>query len=124
MSEKKAPAHTIAGFVGDGLKLKIWENQSNDGRVWYNATLTRSYRDQSGQWHDTSSIDQRDLLEVAEMYRDAHAWVKQQARARATQQRQEAGQDTPQAANQSEAAEQPGYAERETQRKRAGRTHG
>jgi hypothetical protein len=122
MSEKNPPAHTIPGTVGSAIRLKIWENQGNDGRVWYNATLTRSYKDDQGQWHDTTSIDPRDFLEVGEMFREAHAWVKQQTRARAAEQRQ--GQDTPQAANQSEAAEQSGYAERETQRKRTGRTHG
>ena len=106
MSEKNKPAHTVRGTPGTGLKLSLWENKTDDGRTWHNATLTRSYKDQSGQWHDTTSIDQRDFLEVGEMFREAHSWVKEQARTRA--------------AEQSQQAEQSHYAEKETERKRAG----
>ena len=105
-SEKKQPANTIRGSAGRGLKLTLWENHGDEGRVWYNGTLSRSYKDQGGQWHETNSYDQRDFLEIGEMFREAHAWVKEQTRAKAAQQGQE--------------AEQAGHAERETERKRAG----
>jgi hypothetical protein len=116
MSEKKQPAQTIPGTVGSGNRLQIWENQTDEGRSWYNGVLSHSYKDQSGQWHETKiSINSQDFLDLAEMFRDAHAFVKQQLRAHAEQQRQEAGQDTPPAAA---AAEPAGHVERE--RKRAG----
>jgi hypothetical protein len=105
MSEKNKPAHTVRGTPGTGLKLSIWENKTDDGRVWHSATLTRSYKD-ADQWKETHSLSQQDFLEVSEMFREAHAWVKEQARARSPQD--------------GSAAEPGGYAEAETGRKRAG----
>jgi hypothetical protein len=104
MTEKNKPAHTIRGSVGSGLKLTIWPHESDKG-PWFTATPTKSYKDDAG-WHETTSFKQQDFLELSEMFREAHAWVKEQTRAQAAQQ----SQDTPQG----------GYAEQET-RKRAGR---
>jgi hypothetical protein len=118
MSEKKPPLFTVRGTPGSGNQLKVWENEGSDGRIRYNGTLTHSYKDESGQWHETTSINSQDFLDVGEMYREAHAKVKEHARAKAAQQRQEAGQDTAQAAPPSEAAPPAGHVERE--RKRAG----
>lgn len=105
MPEQNRPATTIRGSVGSGLKLAIWKHDSDKG-PWYTASPTRSYKDDAGQWHDSTSFKQQDFLEVAEMFREAHAWVKEQTRAQATQH----GQD----------AEPGGYASAETERKRAG----
>jgi hypothetical protein len=104
MPEKNKPAHTIRGTPGTGLKLTIWENQSDRG-PWYSAKLTHSYKD-GEQWKESTSISQQDFLEVGEMFREARAWVKEQARTRSPQQ----GSDT----------EPGGYADAETERKRAG----
>jgi hypothetical protein len=99
------PAYTIRGSQGHGLKLTLWENQSEKGGIWFNATLTRSYKDQAGQWQETHSLSQQDFLEAAEMYREAHAWAKEQARAKAAGQTQDVDQS---------------YTEHETARKQAG----
>jgi hypothetical protein len=41
----------------------------------YTATVTRSYRDAEGQWHDSSSFGFDDLLTVAKAMYDAHSFV-------------------------------------------------
>ncbi len=104
MTEKNKPAHKIRGSVGSGLSLTIWKHDSDKG-PWYSATPSRSYKE-GDQWRESNSYSQQDFLELAEMFREAHTWVKEQTRAQAA----ERSQDAPQA----------GYAEQETS-KRAGR---
>jgi hypothetical protein len=98
------PAFTIRGTPGTGLKLTLWKHDSDNG-PWYSAGVSRSYKD-GEQWKESASISQQDFLEVAEMFREAHAWVREQARNRPVQQSQDAEPVT--------------LAERETERKRAG----
>jgi hypothetical protein len=104
MPEQNKPAHKIRGSAGSGLTLTLWKHDSDKG-PWYTATPNRRYN-QDGQWKDSNSYSQQDFLELAEMFREAHAWVKEQAKTRTADQGQE--------------AEQGGYADRETGRKRAG----
>jgi hypothetical protein len=108
MTEKQKPAHKIRGPVGSGLTLTLWEHAGDKG-PWYTATPSRSYKD-GDQWKESHSFNHQDLLELAEMFREAHAWTKEQMRARS--------------APQSQGTEQPAHAEREaereTGRKRAG----
>jgi hypothetical protein len=41
----------------------------------YSATITRSYRDADGQWHDATSFGFEDMLTVAKAMYDAHSFV-------------------------------------------------
>jgi hypothetical protein len=107
MSEQNKPAHTIRGRAGAGLKLTIWKHESGDKGPWFTATPTRSYKTQDGQWKDSTSFNDSDFLELAEMFREARAFVlKEQAQAKASGQARD--------------DEQNGYAEQEVERKRAG----
>ncbi len=107
MPEKNQPAHKIRG--AGGLTVTIWKNDGDNG-PFYTVNATRSYK-QGDQWKETTSFHPQDLLEMAEMFREARAWIKEHALAKAA----EHGQDTDTA----------GYAERESGRKRAagGREH-
>ena len=102
MTEKNKPAHKIRS--GSGLTVTIWKNDSDNGPS-YAVTPTRSYK-QSEEWKETNSYHQQDLLELAEMLREARAWIRTQTVGRAA----EPGPD----------AEAAGHAERETGRRRAG----
>jgi len=64
MSEKPVPIHSIR--VG-GVKASIWENQSESGRATHAISLSRSYKDENEQWHETNSYFPEDLpkLELA-----------------------------------------------------------
>jgi len=104
--EKNKPTHTIRGSAGTGLKLAIWRHDSEKG-PWFSATLTRSYKTDDGQWKESSSINQDQFLEVAEMMREARAFVLQeQAKAKAAGQAHD---------------DQAGYSEREERKQAGGR---
>ena len=45
------------------ITAAIWANKTKDGRVWFNVTVTRRYKD-GDQWKDTSTF-RRDELPIA-----------------------------------------------------------
>jgi hypothetical protein len=48
---------------------------------FYTVNPTRSYRKDDDTWVETHSLDQDDLLPIAELLREAYAWIKAQKRA-------------------------------------------
>jgi hypothetical protein len=57
------------------IKAAIWANPMDDG-VRYATTVTRLYKDdERGEWRSTHSFGRDDLLTVAEVARQAAAWV-------------------------------------------------
>jgi len=41
----------------------------------YNVTVVRSYRDDNGDWKDSQSIGYDDLMNVAALMYEAHAYI-------------------------------------------------
>jgi hypothetical protein len=56
----KKPVTTIRH---GNVKVAIWENESKDGRTFYNATFGRLYRD-GDSWRQTSSFRSRDAFNL------------------------------------------------------------
>lgn len=54
------------------LKATIWPNATDDGRTRYSITLTRSYTDAEGKWHDTNYLSRNELLRIAHLARQAY----------------------------------------------------
>lgn len=53
--------------IRDGsLKLSIFKNQTEKG-FRFSVNLVRSYTDQQGQWHDTNSLSNAELLRAANL---------------------------------------------------------
>jgi len=52
----------------------IWKNES-EGRVFYNVSFDRRYRDAEGNWKSTSSYGRDDLLALAKLADLAHTKV-------------------------------------------------
>jgi hypothetical protein len=102
MTEKNKPAHKIRG--AGGLTVTIWKNDGENG-PFYSVTPTRSYK-QGEDWKETNSYHAQDLLELAELLREARTWIKEHALAKAAEHSQDAAE--------------AGYAEREAGRRRAG----
>jgi len=71
------PAHKIR--VGN-LSVTIWRNTSEKG-VWYSAKPNRSYKKDDDAWKDTDSLGYDDLLTMAELLRQAFAWIARQVQA-------------------------------------------
>ncbi len=50
--------------VGRGIRAKLWHNSNKKG-AWFNVTITRTYKDDDGDFHDSDSFSRDDLLHVA-----------------------------------------------------------
>lgn len=62
------PAETLR----DGnLKATIWENETDKGR-YFSTKLSRSYKDDQGEYKETQSFFPSDLLRVSELARQAY----------------------------------------------------
>ena len=73
-----SPAHRIQ----DGcLKIVIWRNTSTSGNNYYTFNAQRSYKSGDDTWKETDSLNENDLLAMAELLRESYAWVKMQKRA-------------------------------------------
>jgi hypothetical protein len=58
------------------VEAAIWQNQGETG-IWYNVTLSRSYKDASDEWKSTDSFSADDLLLVGKVADEAHSWIIQ-----------------------------------------------
>jgi len=67
----KPPVHTVR--FGP-IKAAIWENQTQHGPM-HNVTVTRSYKDDGGNWQESASFGVDDLLPLAKALNDAHSWI-------------------------------------------------
>jgi hypothetical protein len=87
------PAHKIA--FGP-LRATIWRNVSLEkGNTWYSVNPSRGYKKGDDSWGETDSLGSDDLLIMAELLRQAFAWIakQQQADAKARKAREEAKND-------------------------------
>ena len=71
------PAHKIRLGV---LQVTIWRNHSEKGN-WYSVIPARSYKQGDETWRETDSLNADDALPMAELLREAYAWIKMQKRA-------------------------------------------
>ena len=80
---KNMPVHTVR--IG-GIKVAVWKNSTQNGPM-YNTTLIRTYKNQQGEWAESSSLSRDDLLTAAKALDLAHTFiVETEAAARAQQQ--------------------------------------
>jgi hypothetical protein len=63
--------------------------QESDKGPWFNVTLSRGYKDESGNWQNSGSFGARDLLELAKLCSEAHSWIYREL----AKERAEKGQD-------------------------------
>ena len=73
--EKKRPVHEIR--LGR-VRAAVWENDTKNG-VRHNVTFSRLYRDDDGEWRDSSSFGRDDLSLVAKVADRVHSWIFEQA---------------------------------------------
>ena len=65
------PVHTVRHR---SIKATIWKNETSNGPM-YNVTVVRSYREEGGEWKDSHSIGYDDLMNVAALMYEAHAYI-------------------------------------------------
>ncbi|MDH5721909.1 MAG: hypothetical protein OEY94_01125 [Alphaproteobacteria bacterium] len=69
----KTPQETLRDA---NLKASIWRNESEQGS-YFTTTLARTYKDEQGNYRDTNSFGQNDLLRLAELSRSAYNRVNE-----------------------------------------------
>ena len=67
------PVHTVRHR---NIKAAIWKNETANGPM-YNVTVLRSYKDDGGEWKDSNSIGYDDLMNVAALMYEAHAYISE-----------------------------------------------
>jgi len=65
------PVHTCRHR---NIKATIWKNDTSNGTM-YNVNVVRSYHDDNGEWKDSHSIGYDDLMNVAALMYEAHAFI-------------------------------------------------
>lgn len=102
----KQPEETFKDGV---LKATVWRNESENG-VYHSTKLSRAYQDQDGNWRDSSNFAQSDLLNIAELAREAHQYIKdvkrEHSQSRDVSQAQKAFREKRQAAPQAQRSNQ------------------
>jgi hypothetical protein len=73
-----SPAHKIR--VGN-LHVTIWRNTSEKGNTFYTLDPARSYKNGDETWKESTSLGQDDALIMAELLRQAWAWISRQQQA-------------------------------------------
>lgn len=68
-------------FRDGQLQVTVWRNTSTDGKTYYTANPTRSYRQGDDTWRETDSLNGDDLLAMAELLREAYRWIREQRKA-------------------------------------------
>ncbi len=58
------------------IRVTVWENTGNDGKSWFNTSVTRRYQD-GDDWKDATTFNGlADLALVAEGVRMAQAFIQ------------------------------------------------
>lgn len=72
------------------LSAAIWRNLDKQSNPFYTCTISRSYTDDEGNWHETPTFGRGDLLRVAKLADQAHSRIESLIQ----EDRQAASQDT------------------------------
>lgn len=68
-------------FRDSTLQVTVWRNNTTEGKTYYSVTPSRSYRAGDDAWKETDQLNADDLLAMAELLREAYAWIKTQRKA-------------------------------------------
>jgi len=74
----KRPVKTLSAWTGAGrAQVAVWAHETEE-RVTYSVTCKRHYK-QDDVYKDTQSFFAGDLLALAELLRQAWAWISEQS---------------------------------------------
>jgi hypothetical protein len=69
---KTKPVHEIRLAA---CRAAIWANETSNGGTRHNVTLSRLYKDDAGNWKDSSNFGRDELPLVLEVVRQAWLWI-------------------------------------------------
>lgn len=68
------------------VEIAIWRNPSSKGDFYSASSPTIRYKDEAGQWKDSSSFGRHDLLDLAEAAREAATKIRDRQKERSQEQ--------------------------------------
>lgn len=74
MMSKKKPVHELR--LGR-VRAAVWENDTPNG-TRHNVTFSRLYRDEQGNWQDSTSFGRDELPLLWKVADQVHSWILQQ----------------------------------------------
>jgi hypothetical protein len=77
-------ARPVKTFKQGGVEVSVWRNSGEQGDM-YNATIRKSYKDDKGDWKETTSLSPTDLAVVSQLSSQAFQAItelKSQSRGR------------------------------------------
>lgn len=74
MNTKQKPEHEIR--LGK-IRATIWGNPTENG-IRYSITMSKLYKNEEGNWRDSTSFGREDLLLLAKVVDIAHTWLYEQ----------------------------------------------
>ncbi len=82
-SDKKQPVHSIRRWVGAGsVEVAVFEKEievkGKDSVLTYFASVSKSYKDDSGNWQNVSVFNPHELLILAHALNEAYEWINEQ----------------------------------------------
>lgn len=79
MSETEADRGPIKTHEDGAVRVKVWRNQSHEGRPFYNVTVGRVYKDEeAGEWRETRSLSPDDVLKAQALMGEAYQTIRQE----------------------------------------------
>ena len=75
MATNNKPATTLRRGI---VKATIWENTSRNG-PFFSTTFSRSYKERSGKWSNSTSFGLNDLEELLTVAHEAKEWIASHA---------------------------------------------
>jgi hypothetical protein len=80
MTDEPAPDKKPAAKFRDGpLTVTVWKNAGDKG-AFYSVTPSRSYK-KGDAWDETDRFGYDDLMPLAKLLDEAHAWIRDRQRA-------------------------------------------
>ena len=99
MSETQSGNPPVKTHPDGAVRVKVWRNQTHEGKPFYNVTIGRAYQDrETGQWRESQSFGAADLLKLQPLLNEAYQTIRQEQaldRERAQQPQQPQLLDTP-----------------------------
>jgi hypothetical protein len=69
--QKQGPA---TKFKRGSIEAAVFEN-SKDGKTWHNVSISRRYKNSSGEYRTATTYAYADLVQVAKIAEQAEAWI-------------------------------------------------
>jgi len=75
--KEKSKVKPVREFRIGRIKAAIWANETDSG-IRHNATFSRLYRLDGGEWQDSTSFGRDDLPLLAKVADRVHSWIYEQ----------------------------------------------